>query len=201
MTKGFVRQEQPVYDVEKIDQLWSQKKGDFIGTNCRINTYTLLKDKIEFPKLRGDEALLFMDLEAIEAGQLLSEQEREEFTALFGRVPTEATKDVKVHAKKMEDYFAHFSFDPTARMVSVVFHDDLDGNHLFIEHVGVMVPRGKGVLFVEKLSFQEPYQALQFDNEETVYDYLLTKYGVDYGQETAKPFIMDNEKVVKMATE
>ena len=31
------------YDVEKISNLWAPKKGDFVGTNCRINSYCLLK--------------------------------------------------------------------------------------------------------------------------------------------------------------
>ncbi|NQL65080.1 DUF4300 family protein [Streptococcus suis] len=39
-------------------------------------------------------------------------------------------------------------------MVSVVMHDDLDGNNLFIGHVGVMVEDEEGALFVEILSFQ-----------------------------------------------
>ena len=40
------------YDVEKISSLWTAKHGDFIGTNCRINTYTLLKGKSSFSKIR-----------------------------------------------------------------------------------------------------------------------------------------------------
>lgn len=39
------------YDVEKISNLWTPKKGDFVGTNCRINSYCLLKNSIEIPKL------------------------------------------------------------------------------------------------------------------------------------------------------
>lgn len=82
-------------------------------------------------------------------------------------------------------------------MVSVVMHDDLDGNNLFIGHVGVMVEDEEGALFVEKLSFQEPYQAWKFKNKESVYSYLLDKYAVDYSQETAQPFIMENVKLIK----
>ena len=37
------------YDVEKISNLWTPKKGDFVGTNCRINSYCLLKNSIEIP--------------------------------------------------------------------------------------------------------------------------------------------------------
>ncbi|HFH9920870.1 TPA: DUF4300 family protein [Streptococcus suis] len=89
------------------------------------------------------------------------------------------------------------SFSDKAKMVSVVMHDDLDGNNLFIGHVGVMVEDEEGALFVEKLSFQEPYQAWKFKNKEAVYSYLLDKYAVDYSQETAQPFIMENDKLVK----
>ena len=38
------------YDVEKISNLWTPKKGDFVGINCRINSYCLLKNSIEIPK-------------------------------------------------------------------------------------------------------------------------------------------------------
>ncbi|MFH0385906.1 DUF4300 family protein [Streptococcus sp. A11] len=89
------------------------------------------------------------------------------------------------------------SFSDKAKMVSVVMHDDLDGNNLFISHVGVIVEDEEGALFVEKLSFQEPYQAWKFKNKEAVYSYLLDKYAVDYSQETAQPFIMENDKLVK----
>ncbi|HFI0581980.1 TPA: DUF4300 family protein [Streptococcus suis] len=89
------------------------------------------------------------------------------------------------------------SFSDKAKMVSVVMHDDLDGNNLFISHVGVMVEDEEGALFVEKLSFQEPYQAWKFQNKEAVYSYLLDRYAVDYSQETAQPFIMENVKLIK----
>ncbi|HFU1090419.1 TPA: DUF4300 family protein [Streptococcus suis] len=89
------------------------------------------------------------------------------------------------------------SFSDKAKMVSVVMHDDLDGNNLFIGHVGVMVEDEEGALFVEILSFQEPYQAWKFKNKEAVYSYLLDKYAVNYSQETAQPFIMENVKLIK----
>ncbi|HFI0746786.1 DUF4300 family protein [Streptococcus sp. A22] len=89
------------------------------------------------------------------------------------------------------------SFSDKAKMVSVVMHDDLDGNNLFISHVGVIVEDEEGALFVEKLSFQEPYQAWKFQNKEAVYSYLLDRYAVDYSQETAQPFIMENDKLIK----
>ena len=186
------------YDVEKISSLWTAKHGDFIGTNCRINTYTLLKGKIKIPQVKSDSELLFQDKDAIDKGKLFDAKDQENFEILFSRVKTEATQDVKVHAKHMEDYYKQFTFDDKARMLSVVVHDNLDGNSLFVGHVGVLVPTTDGYLFVVKLTFEEPYQAIKFASKKDCYKYLTTKYKDYTGPGLAKPFIMDNGKWVDM---
>ena len=186
------------YDVEKISSLWTAKHGDFIGTNCRINTYTLLKGKIKIPQFKSDSVLLFQDKDAIDKGKIFDAKDQENFEILFSRVKTEATQDVKVHAKHMEDYYKQFTFDDKARMLSVVVHDNLDGDSLFVGHVGVLVPTTDGYLFVEKLTFEEPYQAIKFASKKDCYKYLTTKYKDYTGPGLAKPFIMDNGKWVDM---
>ena len=186
------------YDVEKISSLWTAKHGDFIGTNCRINTYTLLKGKIKIPQVKSDSELLFQDKDAIDKGKLFDAKDQADFEILFSRIKTEATQDVKVHAKHMEDYYKQFTFDDKARMLSVVVHDNLDGDSLFIGHVGVLVPTTDGYLFVEKLTFEEPYQAIKFASKKDCYKYLTTKYKGYTGLGLAKPFIMDNGKWVDM---
>ena len=186
------------YDVEKISTLWNQKKGDFVGTNCRINSYALLKNSVTIPKLEKNDQLLFLDNDAIDKGKVFDSQDKEEFDILFSRVPTEATTDVKVHAEKMETFFSQFQFNEKARMLSVVLHDNLDGEYLFVGHVGVLVPADDGFLFVEKLTFEEPYQAIKFASKEDCYKYLGTKYADYTGDGLAKPFIMDNDKWVKL---
>ena len=186
------------YDVEKISNLWTPKKGDFVGTNCRINSYCLLKNSIEIPKLEKDDSLLFVDNDAIDKGKVFVAEDKDVFDILFSRVKTEATTDVKVHAAKMEQFLSQFKFNENARMLSVVVHDDLDGQSLFIGHVGILVPSEEGYLFVEKLTFEEPYQAIKFATKEDCYKYLDTKYENYTGEGLAKPFIMDNDKWVQV---
>ncbi|MEZ7601655.1 DUF4300 family protein [Streptococcus sp. 27098_8_91] len=186
------------YDVEKISNLWTPQKGDFIGTNCRINSYCLLKNSIEIPKLEKDDSLLFVDNDAIDKGKIFGTEDKDAFDILFSRVKTEATTDVKVHAAKMEQFLSQFKFNENARMLSVVVHDDLDGQSLFIGHVGILVPSEDGYLFVEKLTFEEPYQAIKFATKEDCYKYLDTKYENYTGEGLAKPFIMDNDKWVQL---
>ena len=185
------------YDVEKISNLWTPKKGDFVGTNCRINSYCLLKNSIGIPKLEKDDSLLFVDNDAIDKGKVFGAEDKDAFDILFSRVKTEATTDVKVHAAKMEQFLSQFKFNENARMLSVVVHDDLDGQSLFIGHVGILVPSEDGYLFVEKLTFEEPYQAIKFATKEDCYKYLDTKYENYTGEGLAKPFIMDNDKWVQ----
>ena len=185
------------YDVEKISNLWTPKKGDFVGTNCRINSYCLLKNSIEIPKLEKDDSLLFVDNDAIDKGKVFDAEDKDAFDILFSRVKTEATTDVKVHAAKMEQFLSQFKFNENARMLSVVVHDDLDGQSLFIGHVGILVPSEDGYLFIEKLTFEEPYQAIKFATKEDCYKYLDTKYENYTGEGLAKPFIMDNDKWVQ----
>ena len=192
----FSQFNKPQYDVDKISTLWKEKKGDFIGTNCRINSYILLNKNIEIPELKVDDELLFLDNDAIVKGKLFNEEDKNKFQILFSRVKTEATQDIKIHANNMEKYFENFKFDDNARMLSVIIHDNLDGDYLFVGHVGVLVPDKDGFLFVEKLSFEEPYQAIKFSTKEQCYKYLSTKYENYTGDGLAKPFIMDNNKMV-----
>ena len=197
LTGDFSTFTQTNYDVEKISNLWTPKKGDFVGTNCRINSYCLLKNSIEIPKLEKDDSLLFVDNDAIDKGKVFSAEDKDAFDILFSRVKTEATTDVKVHAAKMEQFLSQFKFNENARMLSVVVHDDLDGQSLFIGHVGILVPSEDGYLFVEKLTFEEPYQAIKFATKEDCYKYLDTKYENYTGEGLAKPFIMNNDKWVQ----
>ena len=62
----FTKFDTPEYDVEKISTLWAEKKGDFVGTNCRINSFILLKNNIEIPNLKSDSELLFLDNDSID---------------------------------------------------------------------------------------------------------------------------------------
>lgn len=157
----------------------------------------MLKNSIEIPQIEKDDELLFIDNDSIDKGKLFDAKDKEDFNILFSRVKTEATQDVKVHAKKMEEYFKQFKFSEKARMLSVIVHDNLDGDSLFVGHVGVLVPDKDGYLFIEKLTFEEPYQAIKFATKEDVYKYLQTKYKDYTGEGLAKPFIMDNDKWVE----
>lgn len=196
----FTQTEQPVYDVEELDTQWRAKKGDFLGMNCRLTCFSLLKDALTIPDGTADSSLLFFDLEAIQSGKLLDQKDAQRFERLFSRVETVASQDETVHAQKMAAHLSGITFPDRVSMVSVVLHDNLDGDSLFIGHTGVLVPAPEGYLFIEKVSFQEPYQFIRFSKKEEVFDYLRTKYAHYASEGTAAPFIMENDRLIALET-
>ncbi len=195
---------EPEYDLLAIQEMWDTKNPMFIGYNCRITSFDLMKNSIFIGKVNTkNSSELFMDEDALKNSpkKLLSEVEQEEFKTLFSFVPTEMTKDISIHLNKVkEDWKAkdiRFSNKAKISLISVFFHSDLD-NYLFIGHAGVLIPVEDGkLLFLEKLSFQEPYQVIKFNNRVELNDYLMNKYDVSWNQPTAKPFIMENDELLE----
>ncbi|EFR32148.1 putative lipoprotein [Peptoniphilus harei ACS-146-V-Sch2b] len=183
----------------KIMEMRSSIKHEYPDTNCRINSFLLLKDNLSIKEdLPIDDEILFMDKEALKSSNLFNEEDLEKFYKLFSRVKTSSSKDPRVHAKVMEKFLSKVDFPKDVRMLSVVLNDNLDGDYLFIGHVGVLLPLDDGYLFLEKISFEEPYQALKFSKKEDAYKYLKNKYKDYIDPEVAPPFIIDNDKYVDL---
>ena len=197
----------PTYDEAKIQKLWDKNSSNFVGFNCRITAFTLMKDFITTKNsLAKSGEMLFMDMESLKnlPFKLFSETEKDKFVNLFSEIPTKATKDVKIHVENVKNVWKErgVKFDKNSKvsMISVFFHfnDDPEENILFIGHVGILVPRDNGkLLFIEKLAFQQPYQVLKFNNRTELNDYLMNKYDTAWGQPVAKPFIMENDELLK----
>lgn len=185
------------YDTGKLIENRAKAQKKFPDTNCRINAYLLAVANMKVQRAGNpDDEMLFMDLEKIEEGKIFGDQVSETFRKFFSRVPTNESKNPEDQAKVMEKYFEGWAFPRDASLVSVVIHDNLDGNYLFIGHIGVLLKTDEGYLFVEKISFEEPYQAIKFPNRKAVYDYLKDKFKDYTDPNTCPPFVMDNGEYV-----
>ena len=184
-------------DTGKIIDERSKLKHEFPDTNCRINSFLILKDVMKFNSdAKIDDDLLFMDEEAIKNSNLFTDEEFKNFKSLFSRVATKNSKDPKIQGEIMAKFLSNFTFSEKVKMISVVLHDNLDGDYLFIGHVGVLIPIEKSYLFLEKISFKEPYQAIKFPNKESCYKYLKKKFEDYKDPNVAPPFIMENNEYV-----
>ena len=194
------------YDPYDMQDMWASKNGSFPGYNCRITAFSLFSDLISAGD--GDysadaEDSLFMDIETLsDDPDALCGDSINKFCAVFAPVLAADSTDVDLQVNKFREGWAargvRFS-ESKARMISVVFHDkfsDTD-NRLFIGHVGILLPADDNKLyFIEKFAFQEPYRLLKFNDRTELSDYLMEKYDTSWGQDTAKPFIMENDKLM-----
>ncbi len=212
--KGFttINGLQPKYDEVAIQKKWMDKYQTFQGYNCRLTSFTLLRDLVGFnadTKINKEEdEVLFIDRESLNNApkKYFTAQEENNFFTLFTEVPTTNTKEMEAHLQRLQQVWKErgiefrYKGDPAkASLISVVFHSQLspEENFLFVGHVGVLVPFEGKLLFVEKLAFQEPYQAIIFANRTELSDYLMNRYDVEWNQPTAIPFIMENDALLE----
>ncbi len=203
--EGFVvsKELQPIYDVNTIDELWLAKKDEFVGNNCRMTALQLVDSLVNVDgEIVKENKVLFMDEDAImsSGNKKFTEDFIGKFRTFFGDISTPLEKDMNIHLKNVKNYWKDkkvFFKDSKAKIITVWFHNDLD-NNLFVGHTGVLVPaKDGGLYFIEKISFQEPYQVLKFKDRQGVSDYLMAKYDVSFGQPTAKPFILENDELIE----
>lgn len=203
--KGFstIDSLEPKYDAYAMQDMWDAKNPEFIGYNCRITSYDLMKDSISIgqPDIENADWLMFDEI-ALENSpeKLFNEVEQEQFRTLYSFVPTENTKDIAVHVKNVKEDWKkkeiHFTNEDKTSLISVFFHDE--EGYLFIGHIGVLIPTEDGkLLFLEKVGLQEPYQAVKFNKRVELNDYLMNKYDISWDQPTAKPFIMENDELLE----
>lgn len=196
----------PVYNDNKISELWTKKYKLFIGYNCRITAFELMKNLINADNTaKPNTTELFMDIDALKNSpdKLFNKTETKKFENLYSAVDTDYTTNVNKHVanwKKMwKNKNISISKKTKASLISVVFHSSFSEteNELFVGHAGVLVPlKNKKYLFIEKLSFQSPYQVIKFDNKKLLNEYLMGMYDTEWGQDTAKPFIMENTNLL-----
>jgi membrane associated protein len=197
----------PVYDQVAIQESWTKKSPVFIGQNCRITSFELMRDFISVgkPEIKDTEQL-FMDEDALKnfPVKIFTDNEKKQFESLFSAIKTENTKDISVHVEKVKEDWKKknikFNNRNKISLVSVFFHSEITPKEsfLFIGHVGILLLTSDGkLLFIEKLAFQEPYQAIKFDNRTQLNDYLMNKYDVEFNQPNARPFIMENNELMK----
>lgn len=195
----------PEYDEGKIVQIWDEK--GLIGHNCRITAFRLLSDFVEIPSPKIEETtMLFADKEMIDSRDDLIEKAKQvNFYNLFSYIPTSDSLNVDDHIKVLQENWKEKGVvfkNKEASFISVVFNTNIEEtpqtSKLFIGHIGLLFEDdNKDLVFLEKLSFSEPYQLIKFKSRQELSDYLMAKYDVDTVSKIAVPFVMENDKLIE----
>jgi hypothetical protein len=194
------------YDPYEMQDEWAAANGSFPGYNCRITAFGLFSEFItagaDQPEVQGEDSL-FTDLETVDADpNALCGDSTAKFCALFAPVNAVDSTEVEAQVKALQEGWAARGItftDSKTSMISVIFHNKFsdEDNTLFVGHVGVLLPAEDGSLyFIEKVAFQEPYRLVKLQNRTELSDYLMEKYDTSWGQDTTRPFIMENDTLM-----
>ena len=195
------------YDPYTMQDEWTAKNGTFPGYNCRITAMSLFGDFLSVSadsQIHAGEDVLFVDKETLKTDpDALGGSSLADFCALYSSMKTEHTTEIKRHVQAVQEEWASrgviFRENERIRLITVFFHDKPteEESLLFVGHAGVLLTAEDGTLyFVEKVAFQEPYRMLRFADRTVLSDYLMRKYDTSWGQDTASPFIMENDKLM-----
>lgn len=198
LASGFNKYSDDVAYNNSMDK-FTEKNPDFLGINCRITTFSLMKNSMDISKeLEDKSSVLDFDKKAISDKSLLNEAEMKKFITYYAPINV---KDEKANyedliTKEFSERGIKFNNDKI-KVISVYLNskDEIDGNILFIGHTGLMYENQGKFYFLEKLSFQEPYQLLRFNSKKEIYDYLMKKYNQDMGEGTHEAIITENDKI------
>ena len=209
LTTGFEEAEllYTKYDPYAMQDEWTAKNGTFPGYNCRITAMSLFGDFLSVSadsQINAGEDVLFVDEETLKTDPgALGGSSLADFRALYSSMKAEDTTEIRRHVQTVQEEWASrgvaFQENERIRLITVFFHDKPteEESLLFVGHVGVLLTAKDGTLyFVEKVAFQEPYRMLRFADRTALSDYLMGKYDTSWGQDTASPFIMENDKLM-----
>ena len=209
LTDGFEEAElmYTKYDPYAMQDEWTAKNGTFPGYNCRITAMSLFGDFLSVSadsQINAGEDVLFVDEETLKADpDALGGSSLADFRALYSSMKAEDTTEIRRHVQTVQEEWASrgvtFRENERIRLITVFFHDkpSEEKSLLFVGHAGVLLTAEDGTLyFVEKVAFQEPYRLLRFADRTALSDYLMGKYDTSWGQDTASPFIMENDKLM-----
>ena len=209
LTTGFEEAEllYTKYDPYAMQDEWTAKNGTFPGYNCRITAMSLFGDFLSVSadsQINAGEDVLFVDEETLKADpDALGGSSLADFRALYSSMKAEDTTEIRRHVQTVQEEWASrgvtFRENERIRLITVFFHDkpSEEESLLFVGHVGVLLTAEDGTLyFVEKVAFQEPYRLLRFADRTALSDYLMGKYDTSWGQDTASPFIMENDRLM-----
>lgn len=195
----------PQYDDIKIDEMWLKKNDVFIGYNCRLTAFELMKDFITVDDTsKSNPAALFMDNDALDnsSDNYFTPDELAEFESVYSTINTTSSTDTNEQYKVQKEYWdsigVKFIDNDRISLISVYIHNHFsdEENELIIGHTGVLLNTNDGYIFFEKLSFQLPYQMIRFNSKEELKQYLMAAYDTDATGESAKPFILENDSLL-----
>lgn len=185
-------------DIGKCMDGWEQNH-DYSDSNCRMTAFLLLDGLLhaETTENSYDGSYLMFDTEAIdnvERYEIIKEN-KDMFTTLYGE---KSVTDEKHPETTFSNNWQHYGFQIDSdriSLLSIVIYDP-DSDVVFVGHTGILIKYSDYYLFVEKIAFEQPYQATKAHDMEELLN-ILSLRPEYFGEEgEIGPFVYCNGEYI-----
>ena len=185
-------------DIGKCMDGWEQNH-DYSDSNCRMTAFLLLDELLhaETTESSYNGSYLMFDTEAIdnvERYEIIKEN-KDMFTTLYGE---KSVTDEKHPETTFSNNWQHYGFQIDSdriSLLSIVIYDP-DSDVVFVGHTGILIKYSDYYLFVEKIAFEQPYQATKAHDMEELLN-ILSLRPEYFGEEgEIGPFVYCNGEYI-----
>ena len=195
---GWVLPSELTVDTAKCMDGW-ESTHDYSDANCRMTAFLLLEGLITAERVEETYTgtYLMFDMEAIDATEKYEriKENRALFTTLFGdKTVSEGKEPQNIYSEAWEDFGLKVRSNQVS-MLSLVIYDPYFQT-TFVGHTGVLLNYGDHMLFIEKIAFEQPYQATKIYDLTELLD-MLSKRAEYFGEEGEQgPFVYINGEYI-----
>lgn len=181
-------------DIGKCMDGWEQNH-DYSDADCRMTAFLLLDGvlRAESTEDSYEGTYLMFDTEAIDNVDRYEsiKENKNMFTTLYGE---KSVTDGGHPENTFSDSWKHYGFQVDSdrlSLLSIVIYDPYS-DVVFVGHTGVLIKYSDYYLFIEKIAFEQPYQATKVHNMEELLD-IMSLRPEYFGEEgEAGPFVYCN---------
>ena len=181
-------------DIGKCMDSWEQNH-DYSDADCRMTAFLLLDGvlRAESTEDSYEGTYLMFDTEAIDNVDRYEsiKENKNMFTTLYGE---KSVTDGSHPENTFSDSWKHYGFQVDSdrlSLLSIVIYDPYS-DVVFVGHTGVLIKYSDYYLFIEKIAFEQPYQATRVNNMDELLD-IMSLRPEYFGEEgEAGPFVYCN---------
>ena len=185
-------------DIGKCMDGWEQNH-DYSDADCRMTAFLLLDGVLRAESTEGsyEGTYLMFDTEAIDNVDRYEsiKENKNMFTTLYGE---KNVTDGSRPENTFSDSWKHYGFQVDSdrlSLLSIVIYDPYS-DVVFVGHTGVLIKYSDYYLFIEKIAFEQPYQATKVHNMDELLS-ILSLRPEYFGEEgEAGPFVYHNGEYV-----
>ncbi len=181
-------------DIGKCMDGWEQNH-DYSDADCRMTAFLLLDGvlRAESTEDSYEGTYLMFDTEEIDNVDRYEsiKENKNMFTTLYGE---KSVTDGGHPENTFSDSWKHYGFQVDSdrlSLLSIVIYDPYS-DVVFVGHTGVLIKYSDYYLFIEKIAFEQPYQATRVNNMDELLD-IMSLRPEYFGEEgEAGPFVYCN---------